>query len=502
MSSKLSTELPIAGITIKLGLLGSCWQARYPELSDEPGELIVLDRESAGNTRKIKHIRMGLPKLEYTISNATLYLTLRQRALHEQEVVLLTEQGSDSPWVSSIRKMNLPLDRVLAIEISFVDGGERHKFIYKSLPSRELTVVWEGDVEYSYGGNDTDKRLLAKHYDGRKAVVLYTLPVPINPLLRDLMVVPIISKADQMLYHLFSPLFSIPDPDPLASPLNGIAESDFWMSTVALVFPENMLNKPPLDVAWLPSLMVPPGTVTYDPSQDTPTGRVAFAFGYRRTSNAQTSPQVGNAPGALTVSPLISVVGAGYGKQPLEISRSGTAEVKFIGEHRGGLHQENGTHYYVPPANQLSPIDYEEDCKTLQAPAILEALRDWASTDLIQVTVSNESAVSTFVTLYAPQTHYLKFALEGNALKLKLWYFDTEVGKEVSVPDDNTEWKIIAGNGSVSREGVFTQGPEAPTPFTVIAGRDRGSSSLLYWAVTVIPVPLYTPPQFVALFES
>ncbi|MHC6224690.1 hypothetical protein ACYU03_07945 [Pseudomonas sp. X10] len=504
MSGKSLSEVLIAAIEVTSEMLESCWHGRYPELSKEPGELIVLDRGAAGNNRKIKQIRMGLPKLEYTHSNATLCLTLKQRALFDQEVVLLTEQGAGSPWLSSIRKMNLPRDRVLAIEISFIKSSERHKLIYKSLPQRELSLAWVGNVEYSYSGNDTDKRLLAEHYDARKAVVLYQLPLPpLNLLLHDVIVTPAASDVGFINYGLYS--FSTAAAYPFESQSTGIAPllagSGLAMVSLAMAFPENLLGKPPLDVAWLPSLVVPPNTVTHDPSQDVPAPGIGFNFGYRRTSYAKTAPQVGNED-TLTVSPLVSVVGAGYDKQPLELSRSGAAEVEFIGEHRGGLHEGNGTYYYVPPANQQPAIVYEQDCKTLQAPAILETLRERASADVIQVTVNGGSALSTFVTLYARQTHYLTFALERNALKLKLWYFDADLGEDMPVPDDETEWTIIAGNGSVSSAGVFTQAPAAPTPFTVIAGRDLGSSRLLYWAVTVIPVPLYTPPQFVALFES
>ena len=499
MTSHTSTSIPLAVLRCPDKFFANCWKARDPQRSELPGELIALDRITAGNTRKIKQVRMGLPRLQFIQSNTTPMLALEQRALAEEEVVLLTELGAGVPWLNCIRKINFPTDRVLLIKIP------DHKIIYKTLPGRELTVAWGEGADYTYSGNDTDKRLLSAHYEARKIVVLYQLPrAPLNQYLQDVVLKHTPSEEFYLDYAIISP--STADLDCFESHMQGIAPiADICDDLLSLVtqgfaFPETLRETPPLDVDWLPWLLVPPGTAAYEhPHYIKILG--LSSFHYTPSITVSAAPQGALVSDAPSVSPLISVVGSGYEKQPLEIFASGPVQVNFRGEHAGKIDKVGDIYYYVPPANLQPAIRYESGGKTTQSPALLESLTKRADADVVQVSANGETASSMFVTLYARQTHYIKLSLVNSTMKLELWYFDAGQGRAMQVPQAETEWSIITGNGSLDSAGIFFSAPQ-PTPFTVIAGRDLGNPRLLYWAVTTIAVPLYTPAQFVAFFDD
>ena len=475
------------------------WRARHPALSDQPGEVVLLSRQSSGSTRTIKELIMGLPRLAYRASNDTLTLVLEQRALSEQEVALTTELGADAAWLRSVRKLAFPADRVWRIELNFTTLSERHTLVYKTLPRREITLAWEGAAEYSYNGGDTDKRLIAAHYDARKAVVLYSLPmVPLNPHLHDLLLKPSAFTDNLVRYGLFSP--STADVAAHASLWDVDApsfdESLLTLSTMPQVFPETLLKRPPLDVSWLPSLLVPPATSAYGHPHYDDSGLCMFHYVPAQAKVTQVAAQ------APSISPLISIVGSGFERQPLEIVASGDVRVAFIGAAAGKLEQADGRHHYVPPAPPQPAVAYEPNCKTTLAPAIVATLAARSSVDRIEVSAGGQRDVSTFVTLYARQTHYLKCSVVMNALTFELWYYDVDLGRDAKVPHTETEWSVLGGNGSVTSRGAFSPDPSSPTPFTVIAGRDLGNTRVLYWAVTAVAVPLYTPTKFVTFFDE
>ncbi|MFP3600034.1 hypothetical protein, partial [Chryseobacterium sp. SIMBA_029] len=66
--------------------------------------------------------------------------------------------------------MELPGHRTLIISIAFAASDERFRIVYSTLAGRAVSLVWNGAVDYTYSGNDSEQRLLAEHYNEQKKV--------------------------------------------------------------------------------------------------------------------------------------------------------------------------------------------------------------------------------------------------------------------------------------------------------------------------------------------
>jgi len=490
-------------MTISGGMFNRLWRDRYPALPTTPGEMIHLDRETGPGTKKFKRLQMGMPRLEWKSIDNSISLALSQRALRELEVTLTTEPGAEAPWMNHIRKMEMPAERVLTIDIIISPTRNIYELRYATQDQKAVTLVWRGPTDYAYSGSDTDKRLLSEHYDAQKSIVVDRLVLaPVSMWLQDVALIPHGPPANGLVLGLHSRVLggSAMESD-LIAPALPLDVDGFHAVSELRAFPENLYRRP-LDSSWMASLLVPGGTASIDPSQDHLEKGSGFRFGYRRSAGSAGEPNdVAVAVEPVSVSPLISIVGAGFERQLIEIADFKNATVDFVGDWHGSLERGSDAWYYVPPPYSSSVV-YETNCKTLQPPARVETLRERAVVDVIKVTVDGNSGLSTFVSLYVKQTHYIKCLVADSRLTLELWYYDEEEEKNVRVPAELTEWSTLQGNGSVSRTGVFTPNILNPSTVSVISGRDLASSGLLYWAVTVIPVPLFSATDAVTFFND
>lgn len=498
-----SMNIAIMGITSDT--FNEYWQHGHRELSGAPGELIELHRQTDPVTSKFKQLQMGRPRLSLKPLGDSFSLELEQRALRELEVTMTMDVGASGRWINYIRKLELPTDRLLKISIELSKLDPPFKFYYSTQAGNTLWLVWAGAVKYTYSGSDTDKRLLTQYYDGqKKAVINYYAAAPINPYLQSVELQPYALSGGLLSCDLKSPgTANMTEGNTRAFNAATLeVRGSYGCSTYSLYFPENLLGMPPADNRWLASLLVPYGMSVVDLGNYLRLGAFV-AFAYTRTSStAVTEPQLDISAESLTVSPLMAVLGAGYEKEPLEVSDFNRAALEFVGAQHGAIEKGVDAFYYVPPPSQTPLVIYETSSKTLQAAAQLQTVRERAVFDVIKVTVGGVSALSTFVTLFARQTHYIKCLMVNGQLTLQLWYYDVDQAKDVRVPVGETEWSTLYGGGSVSSAGVFTHGSSAPSTVSVIAGRDLGSSRLLYWAVTVIPIPLYSAAQAVKFFND
>ncbi|UXH41396.1 hypothetical protein [Pseudomonas promysalinigenes] len=498
-----SVDIGIIGIDFDT--FNKFWQDGYPALSDAPGELIELNRQTDPFTSRFKQLQMGQPRLSLRSSGNSFYLELEQRALGELEVVMTMEAGASARWMNYIRKEAFPSDRVLKINIEFSELDPRFKFYYSTQAGKALSLVWAGAVNYTYSGSETDKLVLTQYYDSQKKMVInYYAAAPTNPYLQSVELQPSVFAGIVLRCDLKSPgTANITGSNKRASNAPAFeASGSYFCTTYGLYFPENLFGKPPVDFQWIASLMVPYGMAEIDDSSLVRMpGFVAFSYrSISGTAMVEAQPDISSV--SLTVSPLMAVLGAGYEKEPLEVSDFNRAALEFVGAQHGAIEKGLDAFYYVPPPSQTPLVIYETSSKTLQAAAQLQTVRERAVFDVIKVTVGGVSALSTFVTLFARQTHYIKCLIVNGQLTLQLWYYDVDQAKDVRVPVGETEWSTLYGGGSVSSAGVFTHGSSAPSTVSVIAGRDLGSSRLLYWAVTVIPIPLYSAAQAVKFFND
>lgn len=101
---------------------------------------------------------------------------------------------------------------------------------------------------------------------------------------------------------------------------------------------------------------------------------------------------------------------------------------------------------------------------------------------------------STMVVLNARPTHYFKLTASGKNIQLTFSYEGWD-GEEVVAPDD-TAWTVLAGDGKMSQGGLFS--PGTSNRFSVVQAIHK-DPAFMYFAVIVIPVPLLSAAEFVAM---
>lgn len=102
---------------------------------------------------------------------------------------------------------------------------------------------------------------------------------------------------------------------------------------------------------------------------------------------------------------------------------------------------------------------------------------------------------STYVVLNRAPTHDFKLSKSGDKLKLVLWYLDKN-GVEREIDPRTTQWSVLAGDGRVSADGIYT--PGSLNNFSVIFAVDPDPTHW-YWAVIIVPVPMLSVDDFLKL---
>ncbi|RCL25646.1 hypothetical protein C6A77_13675 [Pseudomonas sp. AFG_SD02_1510_Pfu_092] len=486
--------VPIAYTMVWYSLLNDCWK-RYSENNEYlPGETLLLDRQSGPSERKVSSVVFGHPQMTWSDT----VVTQRKRLLSQREVVLVLDSGNSAAWLSEIRDVAYDASQVLTIKASMLDSS----IAYRGDGSVQL--VWTAMPEFSFTGQDTLLLKMKRGYEAKKGIELYTVGPPANHLLRELNVVyQPANKETGMDIAYFTPGVVVAGV-PLADARTDAGVADIVIFVLAVwAAPEVLLGKAPYDEEWLPSLVFPPPQLKrQDGSFVKELGVYTTEyFSPRQASAPAVSAQLRQA--SLSLDPLVRLIANGIGKQAVVLHPGPDAAVWVLeGEQAGALKREGGAWYYEPPAILEPAVTLEANNKTNRPAAVLSSVPKRFTVDVVHATQGGENAYATFASYYAPQTHYFRASLESGKLRFTFWYYDADKGQDVQVEERDTEWVIASGNGSVSSSGVFSPAANSPSPFTVVWARDTTSDRLLYWAFTVIPIPLYSPAQAVALFQK
>ncbi|MNN60494.1 hypothetical protein D3C81_1756830 [compost metagenome] len=81
-------------------------------------------------------------------------------------------------------------------------------------------------------------------------------------------------------------------------------------------------------------------------------------------------------------------------------------------------------------------------------------------------------------------THFLRLGKVQGKLQLSLCFINKNDVEEVVDPAD-IEWTVLAGNGSVSQEGLYTPGTDLRGCSAILAV--ESDNRRWYWAVAVLP---------------
>ncbi len=195
------------------------------------------------------------------------------------------------------------------------------------------------------------------------------------------------------------------------------------------------------------------------------------------------------------VSPLVRIVSAGSAGQRLALNTVNPAAPiwRFASETLGQLVPDGRFCSYIPQDD--GGVRYGQNPLTRKDAALLDTLKR-NPVDIVRIITGFTLLpyYSTMIVLNAQPTHYFKIAAVGNKLKLNFCYVGWGTGEQ-EVPLEETDWKVLAGDGSVSG-GVFTAG--GVSKFSVLQAIHR-NPTYMQFAVVIIPMPLLTAAEFVAM---
>lgn len=268
-------------------------------------------------------------------------------------------------------------------------------------------------------------------------------------------------------------------------------------------FPEVAQSKPPQDMNCVVSLFAPNETVTFRYGvYDSQSGYYGAQFGMASVFSAPVS--VSLAAQKPSITPLLRQVNPGDEKQALTLEpSSANAQWAFEGSPVGKLENESGNRFYYPPPRLTPAVTLNENNKT-DVPAALKAdLEHPLYADVINATAAGQTATSTFLTQYAPETHFFKAHLASGKVRLAMWYTKWGATTPVEVSAAKTQWVRIAGNGNIDSNGVFSPASSQPTPFTVLLAKDvTEDDGYYYWAYIVLPLPTLEPEKVLELING
>ncbi|RFQ04864.1 hypothetical protein D0O09_05105 [Pseudomonas putida] len=490
-----NAAFPIAYGQVWYTLLNDCWKAYYAKHQFTPGEALLLDRQADAHVRKVASVVFGHPQLAWSDN----FVVMKKRLLSEREVAFRLEPGRSVGWLSEIRDNGYDGSQVLTIKADTLGSSVAYRV------DGSVRLGWGVEPDFSFTGEDTLRLKLKRGYQTKRGVDLYSFEQPIKNTLRELSVFfQPYNQGTAMAFQYFTPgLLAGQEPGPLPSSETVLVDNVVVFLFSEQAFPEVKQGKAPEDETWLPTLVFPPPRLRRkDGSYESSLG--AYGTEYH-SPREQFSQGEGVRPQklALTLDPLVRVVTNGEDKQAvLLVPGPDTAAWVLEGERLGRLEREGSTRYYYPPAGPGSGAVLSTENKTGRPAAVISSVPKWFTVDMVKATQNGESAYSTFAAYHAPQTHYLKASLENGKFKLELWYYDVEARKDLPVPEGDTEWGVVSGNGTLSPSGVFNPAASNPSSFSVVWARDTSDPRLLLWAFTVIPMPLYSPEEAVALYNG
>ncbi|TDJ73323.1 hypothetical protein E2H86_23925 [Pseudomonas putida] len=474
---------------LDLEYVNELWREAYTQKAQQIADTIYLDRLTDSHSRQVRSVAFGYPQLDFGAEVTRVsFLMLRDLKAH-----FTREIGAAGGYISEVSQTT-PLDPP-KLTITFRTLSSR--LHYRTVARGEVSLEWAGGADYAYTGIDADMSLFKRYFESVERKFLYRVFPPLNPLMHDVYV--FFGAKGFWLWNSLRANARGSAPNQRFGVKTRISENEDKLILYSIAYPEIISGGTPFDVHWVPQLVDPQKTLSFQGGIYWPD--VFTYFGVYR--NEPSSSVQRSQPPDLHLSPWVRTVGAGGQRSEIAIETA-QSEVSWSlgGSGLGTLVHEGGKHFYVPPPT-LCDMELIVLNKTRHAAIEWVGDRQPATVDTVSASVTGCTASTSFVSMYAPQTHYFKAILANNKVKLSLWYLAWDTNREVEVDTANIEWHVVAGNGTVSATGVFSPAINNPSPYSAVWARDLDNGGrLLYWALTIIPVPLYSPEKVVELFDE
>ncbi|MBF8668950.1 hypothetical protein IR012_01145 [Pseudomonas putida] len=485
-----STDSMVCSMWGELAWLNSLWRevdndflieslmiTRPPAYKGREGEETLLRKFS-----RIEVIATG--NLYYYEANLYpsrefLMFTKRLANLGEKQIIRLTE--------ASVAETRLRI--ALPADSSYLR--------YRAQDESVLSIEWSGENYYAYydpkdsSSGTAVPAEYADYYDRQKKIEVAIMPRPGNAKLQDLYIymMTLDSLRDRLFAFLQQPVAYENLAGEMRQHLAPASQAPLFGLFPESSFPEVAQGKAPVDNAWLSHLITPPGSTEPDSGMITTGG---WQSRYKQVPKKPWNPsEVSIAEPRYKIAPHSQVFHAGDDKEQLGFVATSMpgANWSVAGDAGGTIVKEGNDHFYVP-AIRPPGIAFKVPGGTLIPAATRASLpRLPARTDVLTATGDGVSTSVSFVTTFTYPTNFIRFTRQGDALQLSCRYFNAD-SEEVPVPPDSVEWHILAGNGVISAEGVFTPASAAPSAVTVVMAVDARNLDEWRFAVTIIPLPL------------
>ncbi|WP_156333144.1 hypothetical protein [Pseudomonas sp. NBRC 111119] len=365
---------------------------------------------------------------------------------------------------------------------------------YRAHDQSVLSFEWAGEAYYAYyypKDSRTPTTVPAEYedyYDRQKKIEIAMMPRAVDSQLQDLYIyISMDNLRDRLFYFAQRPQAyqslagqTLQAPTPEAQTvLLGVFSPTY--------FPEAAAGRPPADNAWVSHLVTPPGSCV--PIGGTGPEWVSF---YRRGPKTPWNPStVASAGEVHKIAPQARIFPAGERKQQLAFVGAPLpgAAWSVAGDAGGRIVKEGSDHFYEP-ATKPPGVMFSEPGETLIPAALISSYPLLpARADVVTAAGGGAQASALFVTTFVGPTNFVRFHAEGAALRLSCCYYNIDQEEVVLKPED-VKWFILAGNGEVSAQGIFTPLPAAPSPVTILMAQDIRVDWEWRFAVTIIPMPL------------
>ncbi|KHL76422.1 hypothetical protein PpSQ1_00070 [Pseudomonas putida] len=369
---------------------------------------------------------------------------------------------------------------------------------YRAQDQSVLSLEWAGGASYAYY-YPKDSRTpttvppeYEDYYDRQKKIEIAMMPRAVDSRLQDLYIYMVTSESladrnfsfsqQSQTYQSLAAARTLQAPTP---DVQTVLSAQFSQDN----FPEVAAGKAPADNAWFSHLVTPPGSCVPDGGTKLPTGwQSNYKIGPKRPWNPST---VASAGAVSKIDPQARIFPAGELKQQLAFVGDPVpgAAWNVSGEAGGSIVKVGSDHFYQP-ATKPPGLMFSEPGETL-IPAVLKSSYPLlpARADVVTAAGGGAEASALFVTTFIGPTNFIRFHAEGAALRLSCCYFNIDQ-EEVELQPKDVKWYILAGNGEVSAQGIFTPLSAAPSPVTILMAQDIRVDTEWRFAVTIIPMPL------------
>ena len=407
--------------------------------------------------------------------------------------------------LGDVQILKLTEERLLSEVLSVVVPDASSYLRYRAQDQSVLSLEWaDGAASFYYYPEEssTSATVPAKYqsyYDQLKKIEIAMMPRPSSPLLQDLYIYMVTTLQERNFVFFQRPIPYLT----LAGRAEQAPAPEAWTVLSARFphtnFPEVAAGNPPADNAWFSHLVTPPGACE-------PNGGVKSGMGW--ISNYKIGPKRPWNPSTVAsavhkIAPQARIFPAGELRQQLGFVRASIPDAQWsVAGDAGGRIVKVGSDHFYEPAKKPPGLLFSEPGETL-IPAVLVSSYPFmpARADVVTAAGVGAQASALFVTTFLGPTNFIRFHAEGAALRLGCCYYNIDQ-EEVELQPQDVEWFILAGNGKVSAQGIFTPQSAAPSPLTILMARDRRVDWEWRFAVTIIPMPLLTLRDVLRLQQS